>query len=195
MSPTASSKAVCVVAMLAGSFESGRSPYPPRSARGFERADSSAADRRRDSHARGPPGAMWGGRLAGRERRVRRPMRRCLTALAVIALAGCCGLPSTSQPLPQGHLIPTDKPRSTPVSRTLILVADNQLHHLYGMPVRFLRTSDADRLVRSALRPVRLDFKASRTDNFRQRCEPWAAVDIFSPCTAFPDVLFRPYNA
>ncbi len=131
---------------------------PPRSVRGLERADSSVADRRRYSHVLGLSSALSTWRLTGLERRVRSPMRRCLIALAVIVLAGCCCLPSTSQSLSQGHLIPTNKPRSTPVSRTLILVADNQLHNLYGKPVRFLRTSDADRLVQSAIRPVQLDF-------------------------------------
>jgi hypothetical protein len=89
---------------------------------------------------------------------MRCPMRYCLIALAVVVLGGCGLFPSTPQSLLQGHLIPTNKPRSTPVSRTLILVADNQLHNLYGQPVRFLRTSDADRLVQSAIRPVQLDF-------------------------------------
>jgi hypothetical protein len=47
------------------------------------------------------------------------------------------------------------------MSCILILVADHQLHHLYGKPGRFFRTADADRLVQSAFRP---------TDDFSQRC-------------------------
>jgi hypothetical protein len=130
----------------------------PGSVRGLERAKSSVAALRRRSPALCLPVALSARRLAGIAGHVRSPMRRCLMALAVVVLIGCGLLPSTPQSLSPGHLIPTNKPRSTPASRTLILVADNQLHNLYGQPIRFLRTSDADRLVQSAIRPVQLDF-------------------------------------
>jgi hypothetical protein len=123
----------------------------PGPVRGPEPAESSVADLRRYSRALCLPIAARRGRMAGIWRYSPCPVRYFCIALAVVALAGWGCVPSTSPSLSRGHLIPTNKPRSTPVSRTLILVADNQPHNFYGKPVRFLRTSEADRLVQSEM--------------------------------------------
>jgi hypothetical protein len=63
--------------------------------------------------------------MAGLGELIRCPRRRCPIALAITVLDGCGVVSSSPQSLlVPGHLIPTNKPRSIPVSRTLILVAD-----------------------------------------------------------------------
>jgi len=83
-------------------------------------------------------------------------VRFCLVALAIL-LAGC-SLFSTSPSLPGGYLIPQSEPRSTPISKRIYLVADNQVHNVYNEPVPLLRTEFADKLVQTVIRPVQLDF-------------------------------------
>ncbi|NIQ36994.1 MAG: hypothetical protein GTN81_00160 [Proteobacteria bacterium] len=75
-----------------------------------------------------------------------------------VVLVGGCSLFSTSPSLPGGYLIPQKEPPSTPISRRVYLVADNQIHNLYNKPIPLLRTEFADKLVQSAIRPVQLDF-------------------------------------
>jgi hypothetical protein len=72
--------------------------------------------------------------------------------------SGCALLSAAPPSLPSGYLLPATKPASQVISRRVVLVADNQLHNLYGEPVRFLRTELANRLVQPAIRPVQLDF-------------------------------------
>lgn len=74
-------------------------------------------------------------------------------------LIGCARISATPPPpLPGGYLLPAQQPPSQVVSRRIVLVADNQLHNLYGGPVPFLRSELANRLVQPAIRPVQLDF-------------------------------------
>ncbi len=82
---------------------------------------------------------------------------RCSLA-AWVLLFGGCSLFSPSPSLPGGYLIPQREPPSTPISKRIYLVADNQLHNLYNNPIPLLRTEFADKLVQSAIRPVQLDF-------------------------------------
>jgi hypothetical protein len=60
--------------------------------------------------------------------------------------------------LPAGYLFPQQRPPSNVISRRVLLVADNQLHNVYSEPVPILRSGLADRFVRTAIRPVQLDF-------------------------------------
>jgi hypothetical protein len=78
--------------------------------------------------------------------------------LALGLFSGCALFSAPPPPLPSGYLLPAGKPPSQVVSRRVVLVADNQLHNLYGEPVPFLRTELANRLVQPAIRPVQLDF-------------------------------------
>ncbi len=56
------------------------------------------------------------------------------------------------------YLIPQEEPPSKPISRRIVLVADNQIHNQYGQPIPILRSGASDRLVQTAIRPVQLDF-------------------------------------
>lgn len=82
----------------------------------------------------------------------------CCLMMTVGLLDGCAWLSAAPPSLPQGYLLPAHKPTSQLVSRRVVLVADNQLHNLYGEPVPFLRTELANRIVQPAIRPVQLDF-------------------------------------
>ena len=75
-------------------------------------------------------------------------------ALSVIVFTGC---PRQSS-LPGTFEIPRREPAWEPASRRLVLVADNQIHNLYGRPVYIYRNAVTDELVTSAIRPVQLDF-------------------------------------
>jgi hypothetical protein len=90
-------------------------------------------------------------------------------------LVGCAGLSASPQPLPDGYLLPAHQPPSQVVSRRIVLVADNQLHNLYGEPVPFLRTELVNRLVQPAIRPVQLDF-------YGQDLLRWAVEDQGQAC-------------
>ena len=79
----------------------------------------------------------------------------CLLVVAAALLSGC---PARSPSLPEGYLLPQKQPREADVSRRVLLVADNQLHNVYGEPVPILRTELADKIVQTAIRPVQLDF-------------------------------------
>src|SRR3990172_6200176 len=60
-------------------------------------------------------------------------------------------------PLSAQYSILDEQPDGTPLSSRVLLVADNQLHHLYGDPF-WMRSEFADKLVRSAIRPVQIDL-------------------------------------
>ncbi len=81
---------------------------------------------------------------------------RCFTVLVV--LLGGCGWFSRPPSLPGGYLIPSGEPPSTVASQRVFLVADNQVHNVYGEPIPVLRTGLVDKIVQSAIRPIQLDF-------------------------------------
>jgi hypothetical protein len=79
---------------------------------------------------------------------------RSAMAVIVLATAGC----HRPQPsLPRGFEIPTEE-TGIAISRAVYLVADNQIHNLYGEPVPIFRTGWAYQLVKTAVRPVQLDL-------------------------------------
>ncbi len=82
----------------------------------------------------------------------------CCLMMTAGMLIGCARISAAPPPLPGGYLLPAQQPPSQVVSRRIVLVADNQLHNLYGGPVPFLRSELANRLVQPAIRPVQLDF-------------------------------------
>ena len=76
-------------------------------------------------------------------------------ALALPLVVACARPPS----LPSSWGIPAQETNGTALSLQVVLVADNQLHHLYGDPV-WLRSGFTDQLVPVAIRPVQLDVYA-----------------------------------
>lgn len=82
----------------------------------------------------------------------------CLYAAIFMVLLGGCSWFSAPLSLPEGYLIPFEQPSSTVISELVFLVADNQLHNIYGEPVQLLRSELADKIVPTAIRPVQLDF-------------------------------------
>ena len=80
----------------------------------------------------------------------------CLLVMCSIWL-GACSTPPPS--LPRSYLISQSGPHEAKeISRPIWLVADNQIHNLYGEPIPLLRTGLADQLVEWAIRSVQLDF-------------------------------------
>jgi hypothetical protein len=88
---------------------------------------------------------------------INRPRVRLYLAILMVLLGGCSWF-STSPSLPEGYLMPFEQPPSTVISELVFLVADNQLHNVYGEPVQLLRSELADKIVPTAIRPVQLDF-------------------------------------
>lgn len=82
----------------------------------------------------------------------------CLLAMCSTMLIACSAF--TPPPsLPRTYLISQSDPQEAKtISQPVWLVADNQLHNLYGEPIRLLRTGLADQYVESAIRSVQLDF-------------------------------------
>lgn len=78
--------------------------------------------------------------------------------LIFTVLLGGCSWFAPPPSLPEGYLIPFEKPSSTVISELVFLVADNQLHNVYSEPVQLLRSELADKIVPTAIRPVQLDF-------------------------------------
>lgn len=70
----------------------------------------------------------------------------------VVALAGCARSPS----LPSDWGMPARDVDGELLSQPIVLLADNQLHHLYGEPV-WIRSGLTNRVVSVAIRPVQLD--------------------------------------
>ncbi len=75
--------------------------------------------------------------------------------LALPWVLACAPSPS----LPSAWGIPAQEAGGTGLSEDVVLLADNQLHYLYGDPV-WLRSGFTDRLVPVAIRPVQLDLYA-----------------------------------
>jgi hypothetical protein len=88
---------------------------------------------------------------------ITRPWARLCLAILMVLFGGCSWF-STTPSLPDGYLIPLEQPPSTVISELVFLVADNQLHNVYGEPVQLLRSGLADKIVPTAIRPVQLDF-------------------------------------
>ena len=88
---------------------------------------------------------------------IKRPWVRLYLAILMVLFGGCSWF-STSPSLPKGYLIPSEQPPSAVISELVFLVADNQLHNVYGEPVHLLRSELADKIVPTAIRPVQLDF-------------------------------------
>lgn len=79
-----------------------------------------------------------------------------LPILFLLAGAAC----QAPQSLDSSWGIPPQEPREgIPASLDVVVIADNQFHHLYGEPV-WLRSGFTDRIVPVAIRPVQLDFYA-----------------------------------
>lgn len=84
--------------------------------------------------------------------------KRALPALLLAAMVGCDSIPQPSLPPEIGV---TASPSARPLSRRVALMADSQIHYLYGMPRSVLHTEFGDKATaetRSAIRPVQLDF-------------------------------------
>jgi len=80
----------------------------------------------------------------------------CLLVIFSAMLGACSTQPPS---LPRGYLISQSGPQEAKeISRPVWLVADNQIHNLYGEPIPLLRTGLADQLVEWAIRSVQLDF-------------------------------------
>jgi len=82
-----------------------------------------------------------------------------LLVISMVLFSGCSWFSPSPLFLPTSYQIGEIQFRSiTAASLPVILVADNQLHNLYGNPVPILRTSLIDEYVPTAIRPVPLDF-------------------------------------
>lgn len=80
----------------------------------------------------------------------------------VFILSGCLALVSCQAPpsLDGSWGIPPQEPiAGMPASLDVAIIADNQVHHLYGDPV-WLRSGLTDKYVSVAIRPVQLDYYA-----------------------------------
>jgi predicted phosphodiesterase len=73
--------------------------------------------------------------------------------IPLIAFLSC----TIKQPMSSLYEIAPSKPRGPSISRTVMLVADNQLNHLYGDPM-WMRSSFVDKIVPVAVRPVQQDL-------------------------------------
>lgn len=59
--------------------------------------------------------------------------------------------------LDRRHTLPFEEPDGRALTAAFTLMADNQIHHLFGDPY-WVRTELADRVVKEAIRPVQLDL-------------------------------------
>lgn len=84
-------------------------------------------------------------------------LRGFLLFVSIFAILFLTGCHPTSLPSDWG--IPPQETEGDPLSIPVILLADNQLHHLYGNPV-WLRSGFTNQFVAVAIRPVQLDFYA-----------------------------------
>jgi len=78
---------------------------------------------------------------------------RMLLLALTLAVAGCIKGP----PISSRFQTLWEEPDGPPISRRVVLLADNQTHHLYGDPV-WIRSEFTDRWVASAIRAVQLDL-------------------------------------
>jgi hypothetical protein len=84
--------------------------------------------------------------------------KRALAGLLLAAASGCDTIPQASLPPDIGV---TASPSARPLSPRVALMADSQIHYLYGMPRSVLHTEFGDKATaqtRAAIRPVQLDF-------------------------------------
>ena len=80
----------------------------------------------------------------------------CFLLMCSTMLSSCSTPPPS---LPRSYLISQSGPQEAKeISRPVWLVADNQIHNLYGEPIPLLRTGLADQLVEWAIRSIQLDF-------------------------------------
>jgi len=93
-------------------------------------------------------------KVSGMSSGLRVILQTVLTLVLPLVLA--CSHPLS---LPSMWGIPPQEASGTPLSIQVVLLADNQLHYLYGDPV-WLRSGFTDRLVPVTIRPVQLDFYA-----------------------------------
>ncbi len=84
---------------------------------------------------------------------VRKQLTALLTAYALLLFAGC----KSPASLPATWRMPAQDSVGELLSKRVVLVADNQLHHLYGQPV-WIRSGLTNRVVSVAIRPVQLDL-------------------------------------
>lgn len=91
-----------------------------------------------------------------KHRRQRSPGAISLLTAATLAGAACEGPPSLDG---SWSIPPQEPPRGEPASLDVVIIADNQIHHLYGDPV-WLRSGFTNQFVSVAIRPVQLDFYA-----------------------------------
>src|SRR5690606_9628656 len=76
-----------------------------------------------------------------------------LSAALALAVSACSG-PSLSS---RYRILDEQPATGEPITRRVLLVADNQIHHLYGKPY-WIRTELTDKVVPVAVRPVQLDM-------------------------------------
>lgn len=77
-----------------------------------------------------------------------------LSIFIPVLLIGCFGAPKS---ISSKYEILSEKPDGFALSRRILLVADNQLNHLYGDPV-WLRNELFDKVVNVTIRPVQQDL-------------------------------------
>lgn len=75
-----------------------------------------------------------------------------LSGAGLLFALGC----ETSMGLSPGYAIPLLEVKGPSISRRVVLIADNQLHHLYGQPV-WIQSGLTNRVVNVAIRPLQLD--------------------------------------
>src|SRR5262245_37083346 len=75
--------------------------------------------------------------------------------LVIVSFGGCAPLPRS---LPADWDIYLGEADGTPLTQSVVIIADTQIHNLYADPVELRRTGLANRLVNVAIRPVQLDL-------------------------------------
>ena len=85
--------------------------------------------------------------------RLKTPHRLFYSLTAFIVLLSC----TTKQPMSSLYEIAPYQPDGRAISHTVMLVADNQLNHLYGDPM-WMRSEFVDKIVPVAVRPVQQDL-------------------------------------
>lgn len=84
------------------------------------------------------------------------------TLAGVLALGVVLGLPACKTPPPpisSQYEISPDKPDGFALTKNVMLVADNQLNHLYGDPI-WMRSELTDQIVSVTIRPIQQDLFA-----------------------------------
>lgn len=89
----------------------------------------------------------------GRRRAVAIRAGRTLLVFSLLAISGC----ALKESMSARYQISGEKPDGYSLSKNVILVADNQLNHLYGEPI-WMRSQFVTQLVRVSIRPVQQDL-------------------------------------